>query len=65
MALEVKNLLANAKDIRSACLIPGSGRAPREGHDNSLQYSFLEILMDRGSWLSTVHGVIKSRTRLK
>ena len=23
-------------------LIPGSGRSPREGHGNPLQYSFLE-----------------------
>ena len=40
-------------------LIPGSGRSPGEGNGNSLQYSCLENLMDRGSrcpWC----GVIKS-----
>ena len=30
-----------------------------------LQYSCLENLMDRGAWWATVHGVTKSRTRLK
>ena len=45
-------------------LIPGSGRSPREGHGNSLQYSWLENPMDRGAWEATVHGVTKSQTRL-
>ena len=31
---------------------------------NSLQYSCLENLMDRGAWWATIHGVTKSRTRL-
>ena len=35
----VKNLLANAGDVRDVDLIPGSGRSPGEGHDNPLQYS--------------------------
>ena len=39
--------------------IPGSGRSPREGNGNPLQYSCLE---DRGGWQSTVHGVAKTRT---
>ena len=42
VALVVKNLPANAGDIRDKGLIPGSGRYPGEGHGNSLQYSFLE-----------------------
>ena len=29
---------------------------------NSLQYSCLENLMDRGGWQAPVHGVSKSRT---
>ena len=33
----VKNLPANAGDIRDAGLIPGSGRSPGGGHGNSLQ----------------------------
>ena len=46
----VKNLPANARDIRDTGLIPGSGRFPVEGHGNSLQYSCLENPMDRGAW---------------
>ena len=33
--------------------IPGSGRSPREGNGNPLQYSCLENSMDRGAWQST------------
>ena len=36
-----------------------------EDHVNSLQYSCLENLMDRGGWWVIVHGVSKSQTRLK
>ena len=46
-------------------LIPESGRSPREGNGNPLQYSCLENPMDRGAWLATVHGVAKSRTQLR
>ena len=35
------------------------------GHDNLLQYSCLENLIDRGAWWATVHRVAKSRTQLK
>ena len=38
----IKNLLANAGDLRDSGSIPGLGRSPREGHGNSLQYSCLE-----------------------
>ena len=38
VALVVKNLFANAGDVRDVDLIPGSGRSPGEGHDNPLQY---------------------------
>ena len=31
-------------------LIPGSGRAPREGNGYPPQYSCLENAMDRGAW---------------
>ena len=60
----IKNLPANAGDVRDAGLIPGSGRSPGEGHDNPLQYSCLESPMDRGTWRATVLGVAKSRTQL-
>jgi len=43
-------------------LIPGLGRSPGEGNSYPLQYSFLEISMDRGAWWAIVHGVAKSQT---
>ena len=46
-------------------LIPGSGRSPRGGHGNPLQYSCLENLMERGAWQAAVHGVTQNWTRLK
>ena len=58
----VKNLPANARDIRDTRLIPGSGRSPGEGCGNPLQYSCLENPMDREDWWPTVHGVAKSQT---
>ena len=58
----VKNLPANARDARDVGLIPGSGKSPGGGHDNPLQYSWLENSMDRGAWRATVHGATKSRT---
>ena len=61
----VKNLPANAGDIRDAGSIPGSGRSPGEGNGNRLQYSCLENPMDRGAWRAIVHGVTKSWTQLK
>ena len=42
MGLVVKNLPANAGDTEDLGLIPGSGRSPRGGNDNPLQYSCLE-----------------------
>ena len=46
----VKNLPANAGDIRDVAFIPGLGRSPGEGKGYPLQYS--------------VHEVAKSQTRL-
>ena len=43
----VKNPPVNAEDVDS---IPGLGRSPGEGNDNSLQYSCLENPMDRRAW---------------
>ena len=40
-------------------LILGSGRFPRGGHGNSLQYSCLENPMDKGAWQARVHRVPK------
>ena len=62
VALEVKNLPANARDIRDTGSIPGSGRFPNGGHGNPLQYSCLENPMDRGACWAAVHGVTKRQT---
>ena len=42
VVLVIKNLPANAGDIRDVGSIPGSGRSPGGGHGNPLQYSCLE-----------------------
>ena len=60
----LKTLKANAEDARDPGLIPGSGRSPGIGSDNTLQYSCLENCMDRGSWRTIVHGVAKSQIQL-
>ena len=57
-----KESACNAADLGS---ISGLGRSPREGHGNPLQYSCLENPMDSEAWQATVHGVAKSRTRLR
>ena len=61
----VKNLPANSGDIRDTHSIPGSGKSPRKGNGNPLQYSCLENPRDRGAWQPTAHKVAKSWTRLK
>ena len=49
VALMVRNLPANAGDIRDVACIPGLGRSPGEGHGNRFHYSSLENLTDRQS----------------
>ena len=44
---EVKASACNAGDLGS---IPGSGKSPREGNGNPLQYSCLENPMEGGAW---------------
>ena len=51
----------NAGDLRKTGSIPGSGRFPRGGYGNPLQYSCLENPVDREAWWATVHGVSKSQ----
>ena len=46
----LKDPPANAGDARDSGLIPGSGRSPRGGNGNPLQYPCLENPMDRGAW---------------
>ena len=55
----VKNLPANARDMRDVDSAPEFGRSPGEGNGSPLQYSCLGNPMDRGSWQATVHGVAK------
>ena len=50
MALVVKNLPANAGDLRHVGSIPGWIRSLGRGHGNPLQFYCLENPMDRGAW---------------
>ena len=62
VALTAKNLPVMQETwVRSL----GQEDPPGEGNGNPLQYSCLENSMDRGAWRATVHGVAKSRTRLR
>ena len=60
----VKNLPANAGDIRDTGSTPGSGRSPGIGNGNPLQYSCLENSIDREAWWAIIYGGSKSRTQL-
>ena len=57
VVLVVKNLPANAEDIRDVGLIPELGRSPQVGHGNPLQHPCLEGPMDRGARHATVYRV--------
>ena len=59
VALVVKNLMANAGDIRNTGWIPALGRSREGEHGDSLQYSCLENPMDREAWCAMIHRVIK------
>ena len=56
----IKNPSANAGDAGS---ISGSGRSPRVGSGNPLQFSCLENSMG-SDWWATVYAVTKSWTQL-
>ena len=58
----VKNLPANAGDIRDVGSRPGSGRSSGKGNGKPLQYSCLENHTDRGVEWAAGHGVAKSQT---
>ena len=51
-------------DTRDASSIPGSGSSPGGGNGSPLQYSCMENPMDKGAWWASIHGAVKSRTRL-
>ena len=65
MVLVVKNLSANAGDVKYMGSIPGSGRSPGGGCGILLQYSCPENPMVRGAWQAVVHRDAKSGTQLK
>ena len=65
MVLVVKNMPANAGDIRDSGSIPGWGRSLGGGNGNPLQYSCLENPMDRGASWATVYREAKNPARLK
>ena len=58
VSLMVKKSAYNAEDLG---LILESGRSPREGNGNPLQYPCLGNPKDRGAWQATAHGVVKSQ----
>ena len=62
VVLVVKNPPANAGDIRNISSNPELGRSPGGGHDNPLQYSYLENPTERGVWQATVPRVTESDT---
>ena len=54
VALVVKNLPANAGDLRDAGLIPGLGRSSRERNGKPLQYFCLENSIDKSGGLWSI-----------
>ena len=64
-ALVLKNLPANAGDVRGGSLIPGSVRTPEGENDNPLPYAHLRSPMDRGAWQATQSTGLQSQTQLK
>ena len=64
MVLVVKNLPANPGHARGMSSTSVLGRSPGVGDGKALQYSCLEIPMDRRAWQPTVHGVTENQTPL-
>ena len=62
LVTQMVKILCNAGDLGS---IPGLERSSGERNGYPLQYSCLENSMDGRAWWATVHGVAKSRTRLR
>ena len=60
----VKNLPANAGDVRDIDSAPGLGSSLGGGNGNPLQYSCLDKSMDRGVWWASVPAVAKSWAQL-
>ena len=64
MVLVVKNLPANAGDVRHVGSVLRWGRSPGGENGNPLQYPYLENSEDRGAWGATVHWVAEIWTGL-
>ena len=62
LLVHLKNLPANAEDIRDLGLIPGLGRSLGGENGNLFQYLCLENPVDRGAWQATIHGVTELDT---
>ena len=60
-----KEPACNAGDAGDVGSVPRSGRSPRGGNGNPLQYSCLGNPMDRGAWQAAVHRVTKNWKSLK
>ena len=54
MVLVVKNLPANAGDLRDSGLVPGLGRSPGEGHGCKIHFS---IFAPRILWTEKPRGL--------
>ena len=63
--LVIKNLPANAGDIRDVGSIPGLGRSPGGQHGNPLQYSCPGESYRQGSLVGCSPWVVRSWTQLK
>ena len=59
-----KESTCQAGDARDAASILGSGRSPREGNGNPLQYACLGNSVDRGPWRTAAHRITKGRIQL-
>ena len=62
VASVVKNLPANAGDIRDSNLIPGSGRSPEEVMATHISILARRIPMERGACWAAVQRATKSQT---
>ena len=62
--LSGKELPVSAGDAKDTGSMPGSGRSPREGNVNPLQYSCLKNSMDGGAWRATVRGFARNQAGL-
>ena len=65
LALVEKDPPASAGDVRTQVQTLGPKDSPGRRHGSLLQYSCLKNPIDLGAWQAIVHGVAKSRTRLK